>query len=439
MVTKDDVEVIEAAGGLVWRENEGARRIAIAHRTGRYGDEWILPKGKFDKSKDETLRDTAVREVYEETGCDKNELRIENFAGKICYLVENKPKNVLFWNMIAEGECKPTKSKEIKEIKWLPISEAVNMLSYPKEKALLRESSVPEAFPHGRRPAFLGLRRVFKSTSHKRLADEVPKFESELNTLIELRIRGRKNISPWAEESRRMLEGAKQALALCEIQIGWAYLNQAQLLGIYLLNSDDGTLKSLAQATLNEAEQKLSSWRKDTVQDLLGKNRLLEKNLDESTCAHAYLYTARKILTQHHDNTHIKLSTALFQLMTLALIAFVLVPSCIVALLNFPGQTAINDAFFLLSAALLGALGGTVSGMVSVATGSSGKSVPDQLLNSWLTISRPLFGSMAGLAISLFFYAGLIQLGNMTAYSVLPASFLAGLSERYFLGAVTKI
>lgn len=441
MVTGDNGEVIEAAGGLVWRENGDAKRIAIVHRTSRgYGDEWILPKGKFNESQDKTLRDTAVREVHEETGCDREKLRIENFAGSIGYSVGGKPKIVLFWNMVIEGECKSKKSEEIKEVKWLPISEAVDLLSYPKEKALLKESSLSEAFSYGRKPATLWrLKRIFKSTSHKRLEDEIPTFESELNSLIELRIKDRKNISPWAENSGRMIENAKQALRLCEIEIGWAYLNQAKLLSIYLLDPDDGTLESRAQATLNEAEQKLSSWRKDTVQDLLGKNRVLKGSFDQSKSARADLYTARKILTEHNDNTHVKLSTALFQLKILTLIAFVLVPSCIVTLLNFPGQIAINDAFFLLSVVLLGALGGTVSGMISVARGSSAKSIPDQLLNSWLTISKPVFGSMAALVISLFFYAGLIQLGNLTNYSVLAASFVAGFSERFFLGTVTRI
>ena len=53
-----------AAGGILWRDGTGGREIAIVHRP-EY-DDWTLPKGKVKAG--ESLTETALREVREETG-----------------------------------------------------------------------------------------------------------------------------------------------------------------------------------------------------------------------------------------------------------------------------------------------------------------------------------------------------------------------------------
>lgn len=56
-----------SAGGLVIDVHEGVARVAVIARRNRAGRvEWCLPKGHSEN--DETLEQTAVREVAEETG-----------------------------------------------------------------------------------------------------------------------------------------------------------------------------------------------------------------------------------------------------------------------------------------------------------------------------------------------------------------------------------
>jgi len=56
-----------SAGGLVVDVHEGVARVAVIARRNRAGRvEWCLPKGH--RENDETLEQTAVREVAEETG-----------------------------------------------------------------------------------------------------------------------------------------------------------------------------------------------------------------------------------------------------------------------------------------------------------------------------------------------------------------------------------
>jgi hypothetical protein len=101
-------------------------------------------------------------------------------------------------------------------------------------------------------------------------------------------------------------------------------------------------------------------------------------------------------------------------------------------------QLELSNFPLLLSIIFLGALGGTISSMMTVYRGSSQRVIPDIVLDSWFTISRPIFGSMTALAVSLFFFAGLIQLGALTVYVLFVSSFLAGFSERFFLSAVEQ-
>src|SRR5260370_37868428 len=65
ILSVDEAKLVRAAGGVIRRNgSRGATRGAIVHRPGY--DDWSFPKGKVDRG--ETLEETALREVEEETG-----------------------------------------------------------------------------------------------------------------------------------------------------------------------------------------------------------------------------------------------------------------------------------------------------------------------------------------------------------------------------------
>ena len=86
--------MILAAGGIVERATPAGIEILLVHRARYSDDEWSLPKGKVETG--ESLEETAVREVREETGC---EIRLGEFLGATHYDVSGKPKEVSFWRM----------------------------------------------------------------------------------------------------------------------------------------------------------------------------------------------------------------------------------------------------------------------------------------------------------------------------------------------------
>ena len=131
---KSAIDVIQSAGGLVWRDAPQGRELLIIHRP-KY-DDWTLPKGKLEPG--ESWTQAALREVWEETGCTAE---IKSFAGCICYEYKGIPKIVLFWNMKALEHCQFHPTKEVDRIQWMRVDELQKTLSYRDEKRLVTKIS----------------------------------------------------------------------------------------------------------------------------------------------------------------------------------------------------------------------------------------------------------------------------------------------------------
>ena len=122
--------VIEAAGGLLWRDSPHGRQIAIVHRP-RY-DDWTLPKGWREKG--EKFIEAAIREVTEETNC---QVESGEFAGSVSYVVNGVPKIVLFWHMNLTEDRGFKKNSEVDLLAWLNVEEAFERLDHEDERNLL--------------------------------------------------------------------------------------------------------------------------------------------------------------------------------------------------------------------------------------------------------------------------------------------------------------
>ena len=105
--------VVIAAGGLVYNDNG---EILFIYRNKR----WDLPKGKTEKN--ESLEDSAIREVEEETGV--KDLKITGFLQKTYHIFKRKGKyklKVTYWYQMHSsytGELIPEQSEGIEKVKW---------------------------------------------------------------------------------------------------------------------------------------------------------------------------------------------------------------------------------------------------------------------------------------------------------------------------------
>ena len=131
------VDQVRAAGGVVWsRWGRGPLRILLVHRP-RY-DDWSLPKGKCERGESDAA--CALREVREETGLScvvGAELPSTHYRDN-----KGRDKIVRYWAMEPVfGAFFP--NAEIDEIRWLPILEAVNLLSYDHDRPVVEAFEPP--------------------------------------------------------------------------------------------------------------------------------------------------------------------------------------------------------------------------------------------------------------------------------------------------------
>jgi 8-oxo-dGTP diphosphatase len=121
---------IEAAGGVVVDDGH----VALVHRP-RY-DDWTLPKGKLDAG--EAFEEAALREVWEETGL---RCRLERELPAVEYELRGRPKLVRYWLMSVESDPGFDPNDEVDELRWLPASDAAQLLTYDRDREVLHAAT----------------------------------------------------------------------------------------------------------------------------------------------------------------------------------------------------------------------------------------------------------------------------------------------------------
>lgn len=129
-----------SAGGIVYRHTEdGEIEIVVCGRT---PDKlWGLPKGTPNPG--ESLEETALREVSEETGL---EVAIEQKIGTITYWFARPAEGVRFhksvhhYLMRTTGGDTANHDYEYDTVVWLPADHALQTLSHENEANILRKA-----------------------------------------------------------------------------------------------------------------------------------------------------------------------------------------------------------------------------------------------------------------------------------------------------------
>lgn len=136
-----------SAGGVVVRRMRGRWWAALVRprRAPHRPQVWSLPKGLIDAG--EGARETALREVYEETGV---RARGDRKLGDVRYVYtwegERVFKVVSFFLLHATGgrigELPPGMEVEVAEARWVPLDDAPAVLAYGGEKEMAARAAV---------------------------------------------------------------------------------------------------------------------------------------------------------------------------------------------------------------------------------------------------------------------------------------------------------
>lgn len=130
-----------SSGGVLVRDGPSGPEILLASRRTKRGDlVWGLPKGLVEPG--ETPEDTALREVAEETGYRGT---VRSPLGEISYWFvwdgTRIRKTVHFFLMDASGDEPSRRDREMEEVRWFPIDEAVTAAGYDSERDILRKAA----------------------------------------------------------------------------------------------------------------------------------------------------------------------------------------------------------------------------------------------------------------------------------------------------------
>jgi 8-oxo-dGTP pyrophosphatase MutT (NUDIX family) len=120
---------VRAAGGIVVRDGERGPEVLLAHRP-KY-DDWSFPKGKLEAG--ETEEECARRELDEEVGI-RGTFGPE--LGRTRYRDgEGRPKEVVYFQV--EPATDPVAAESIDEVRWAPVDEALQLLTWDRDRDLL--------------------------------------------------------------------------------------------------------------------------------------------------------------------------------------------------------------------------------------------------------------------------------------------------------------
>ena len=130
-----------SAGGVIVDVKDGAARTAIIARRNRAGRvEWCLPKGHIEG--DETLEQTAAREVAEETGIVG---RVLASLGTVDYWFSTSDKRVhkvvhhyLLEATGGELSIDGDPDGEAIDVAWFPLTEVHEQLTFPNERRIVQ-------------------------------------------------------------------------------------------------------------------------------------------------------------------------------------------------------------------------------------------------------------------------------------------------------------
>ena len=134
-----------SAGGIVIRSIDGVPHlVAGRRRRQRDGVTWTLPKGT--PNPDETLEETALREVAEETGLQVRLLRpLEAIEYTFVQGGARIHKTVHYWLMEPVGGTLDGHDHEFDEVRWVPLVEAPALLTFETERALVERAAIAAA------------------------------------------------------------------------------------------------------------------------------------------------------------------------------------------------------------------------------------------------------------------------------------------------------
>jgi len=241
------------------------------------------------------------------------------------------------------------------------------------------------------------------------------------------------------DSARRAAQRRFLYLALPREYLAWDCLAQFEREMVYLMSP--GQLRALWMSLKSEAEEKLSRHRKQAVADMV-------KSVEVPGRKHARSEptadTVAEVFKQVHissQNRYYKLGQLRKQIAYAGLFLFVLIFGLLMVA-SFEAFAGMSDNFDVVvrRGILLGLTGGVLSLAFSVVRTDVNAKIPNIRMSFEVAAIRPLIGAALAVPVILIFESGWITVSGVEKeYLIAIACFLAGFSERWFLGLMETL
>jgi len=262
------------------------------------------------------------------------------------------------------------------------------------------------------------------------------------------REKGTKVSAAWAGRVQRLLDDAKFH-KLSDPDLSWRFLKAAERAMLFGENAlYPGEAGVRANSLLEEAKEKITSWRGKAIRLLLEDQLkqqpvpvcklLLEDQLKQQPVPVWKVVRAAKLADEHHDNAFRRLKILRRRLRTFGVASLIITLSYI-ALAPRAGMlseiTAPGDAYFsVLALAFMGLMGAVFSVLISTKSISNDR-VPLQQAQGAVLLGRLAVGPLSALVVATLLVTGI--LGKAENYRIfLAAAFVSGFSERFVLDSI---
>lgn len=126
----------KSCGIIVFRKNLNQVSVLLVHHNLGH---WGFPKGHVELG--ETEEETAIREVFEETGIEST--IVSDFREVITYSPSlGVEKDVVFFLGMPVGDHIIPQITEVSEAKFINIKEALHLISHEDERELLKQAAI---------------------------------------------------------------------------------------------------------------------------------------------------------------------------------------------------------------------------------------------------------------------------------------------------------
>jgi hypothetical protein len=405
--------------GLMWRlDDAGNDRLAVIEEA---VSKWSLPRGRL--CSDEWNPDAFSQAL----GLSAEMVS----AGRVVHLEHDLSNSdaplTVYWAARLQQHTLPGKS-----FRWFSPKKAKKRLHDPDDLCALSTYMATTLFVPTLDPttaAMMAFRRAFWSPERKRLIGELRRTEIRLAAY---RVKG--DSGPPYEAALSVFSKALTAFYQHDREGCWRCLSELHRLELSIMAPSE--LAARRVAIEEEGKTKLNGWRSDAF-----KRLMKEKQQDLEYLRHADSLISDSQETKFFNISLVRRQANLMACVLMVLsILFLIIASQLVKL-GAPLTEDLGGNHYrtiLVSSFLLGSMGACVSALMSFSKPQRLR-VPDRVLDSIITLVRPVIGGASALMSSFFLISGIVNEKSLTIATLFVVAFAFGFSERLVMSSVSRI